>query len=167
MDAVRGRPAGARHPQQRRPERQHPQWAETQGLPDDGGVRTFFATFLVQHAAGRTIPGVRIDANFDGSDNTPTVGVTGVTAKTFVASAGGIETSRVTVGIHVGKPGGFGCPFIGGATRSVDAPIRMRVQDSTNEQSATVRDDRALRRGLELRCSRRLPAPALGLAERH
>ena len=114
------------------------QWAETQALADDGEESTFFATFLVQHAAGRTITSVRMDGNFDGTDNTGSVGNTAVSAQTFVAAAGGIETSRVTVGIDLGKPGGFSCPFIGGATRSVDAPVRMAVVDSTGEKSATV-----------------------------
>ena len=116
------------------------QWMETQAQPDDGAasVKQFVATFLVQHAVGRTINNVRIDADFNATDNASTGTLVPVTSQTFVAAAGGIETSRVTVAIAIGKPGGFSCPLIGSATRSVDAPVRMRVQDTTNEQSATV-----------------------------
>ncbi len=114
------------------------QWAETQGLPDDGGVRNFFATFLVQHAPGRTITHVRADVNFDVSDNTTNATTNvAVTGQTLVLAGGGIETSRVTVSVPVGKPNGFACPFIGTRVRTVDAPIRMRVVDSTSEVSAT------------------------------
>ena len=117
------------------------QWAETQELPDDNGVRQFYATFLVQHTIGRTITGVKADVNFDGTDNTTTVGTTtiasvGGTAQTLAITGGGLETSRVTVPITVGKPGGLSCGFLSG-TRSVDAPIRMRVVDSAGVISAT------------------------------
>ena len=121
------------------------QWAETQGLPDDNGVRQFWATFLVQHTLGRTITGVRADVNFDGTDNTTTLATTtiaslapaGATAQTLSINGGGLETSRVTVPITVGKPGGFGCVAFGNTTRVVDAPIRMRVVDSAGVVSAT------------------------------
>ena len=114
------------------------QWAETQGLPDDNGVRQFWATFLVQHTLGRTITNVHADVNFDGTDNT-TSSTTNipVSAQTLGIAGGGLETSRVTVPVTVGKPGGFGCPLIGSKVRSVDAPIRMRVVDSAGVVSAT------------------------------
>ena len=118
---------------------------ETQEQPDDGGtsVKAFWATFLVKHAAGRTISGVKLDANFDGTDNTGTIGTTGVNgttvvSQTYVGTAGGLETSRVTISLPIGKPGGFSCPTFSSGTRSVDAPVRVAVVDSTNEQSATV-----------------------------
>jgi hypothetical protein len=115
------------------------QWAETQELPDDNGVRQFFATFLVTHAPGRHITTVRADVNFDGTDNTANNTATnvGVTDETYVGTAGSLETSRVTVPVTVGKPGGFGCPLFGTKVRSVDAPIRMRVVDNTGEPSTT------------------------------
>ncbi|HZN15666.1 MAG TPA: Ig-like domain-containing protein [Acidimicrobiales bacterium] len=116
------------------------QWMESQSQPDDGGtsVKQFVATFLVQHAVGRTINNVRIDADFNGTDNASSGTLVPVTEQAYVASAGGMETSRVTVAIPIGKPGGFGCTLFGNTIRRVDAPVRMRVQDSTNEQSATV-----------------------------
>ena len=115
------------------------QWLETQGLPDDGGVRQVWVTFLVQHPVGRSITGVRADTNFDGTDNTASIGTTAVTSQELLLSGSSrLETSRVTVPITVGKPGGFSCPFIGAATRSVDAPVRFRVVDSTGEVSGSV-----------------------------
>jgi hypothetical protein len=115
------------------------QWAETQGLPDDGGVRDFWATFLVTHAQGRRINNVRIDRDYNGNDDTGNAGNNvAVTDETFVAANGnGIETSRVTVHVAVGKPSGFGCPLFGSKVRQVDAPIKVRVVDNTGEVSTS------------------------------
>lgn len=106
-------------------------WLEMSSYADAGGVRQGAATFLVQHPVGRTITGVKIDADWNATDNTSTVATTAVTEKAFAPAAGGIETSRVTAIFAV--PNG---PNLSG--RSFNAPFRMRVVDNTNEQSATV-----------------------------
>ncbi|MGH3712032.1 MAG: hypothetical protein ACRDT4_00985 [Micromonosporaceae bacterium] len=113
------------------------QWMETQQLASSGEERTFFATFLVQHAPGRRIFGVKLDADFNGTDDTGGAAMRSVAAQTYVGTAGGIETSRVSVGFDVGTPSGFSCTFAGG-TRVVDGPVRMRVVDSTGEQSGSL-----------------------------
>ncbi|MBA2282531.1 MAG: tandem-95 repeat protein [Acidimicrobiia bacterium] len=115
------------------------QWLQSQGLPDDGGVRQVWTTFLVQHEPGRSITGIRADINFDGSDNTSSIGTTAVMAQQLTrGGSNALATSIVTAAVTVGKPGGFSCPAFGGATRSVDAPVRYRVVDSTGELSGTV-----------------------------
>ncbi len=115
------------------------QWAETQAQPDDGSgsVKQFAATFLVQHPVGRTINGVKLDANFDGADTTASAGTVAVSAQTY-GVPGRIATSLLTVRAIIGKPVGFSCPFTGTGTRVVDAPVRMRVVDSTGELSGSL-----------------------------
>ncbi len=104
-------------------------WLEHGSLPDEGGSRVVTATFLVEHPVGRTITHVRYDANWNGTVDAGTA--VAVTEKAFAPAAGGLQTSRVTA--HVTIPNG---PNLSG--RSFNAPFRMRVQDNTGEQSASV-----------------------------
>lgn len=112
-------------------------WLETQQLPEGGGVRTVFGTLLVKHAPGRTVNAIRFDGDFNGTDNTGSLGNIAVTGKTLGIS-GGIETTVLQFGVNVGSPGGTSCASIFGGTRSVDRPVRVAAVDSTGEKSATV-----------------------------
>ncbi len=119
------------------------QWAETQQLPNQSGVRTFYATFLVQQPVGRTITGVRADVDQNGVDNTSTIATTtiaslGGVSQTLAINGGGLETSRVTVPIPVGNGTGIDCPAFGTTHRSSDKTVSIRVVDNTGVTSGSV-----------------------------
>ena len=109
---------------------------ETQSTVDNDGVRTIFATFLVEHAAGRRITGVRMDNDFNGTTDAGTLFTAAANVNSQFHGSGTtnfLETSRVTFNADVGTPGGFGTN-----TPRKDVPVRFRVQDDIGGQSASV-----------------------------
>lgn len=112
-------------------------WLESNAVSDDHdatGNRAVTVAFIVNHPAGRAITGIVRDTDYDGSDNTGSLGVTSTASETV----NGFTTSRVVHTFVPPRPGGFSCPAFGGATRRLSVPLRFRVVDSTGERSAPV-----------------------------
>lgn len=112
-------------------------WLESGAVSDDHdstGNRSVTVTFLVNHPVGRTITGIVRDTDYNGSDNTGSLGITSTASQTV----NGFTTSRVVHTFVPPRPGDFSCPVFGGATRRVSVPLRFRVVDNTGERSAAV-----------------------------
>lgn len=84
-------------------------------------------TVLVKHAAARRVTALRIDDNYDGTDNTASETNVAVAAQRPNV-AGGYNYSRVTYQYQVPTSGtGMSCPVFGTRTRRTVKPIRIRA----------------------------------------
>ena len=111
-------------------------WIETFASEDDGN-RFVSVSFVVRHDPGRRITGVVRDTDFNGTDNTATLGATSITAQ-YLGAPG---TNRLASSVvrHTFQPPepGFSCGFLSG-TRRVDVPLRFRVVDDLGQRSGSL-----------------------------
>ena len=115
-------------------------WLETfaTGGATDQGANIARISVLVKHAPARRVTGLKIDANYDGTDNTSTVATTSVSAQRPNVS-GGYDYSRVTQQVTLPTSGsGLSCGFLSG-TRKAVKPLRIRavLDDGTLTPSTT------------------------------
>lgn len=105
-------------------------WLETfaTGAETSNSTNMGRITVLVEHPAGRSVTGLKIDDNYDGTDNTATVGTTNVAGVQKPNVNGGYTYSRVTFQYQVPTGNtGMSCPIIGTRTRRTVRPIRIRA----------------------------------------
>ncbi len=98
-------------------------------------------TVLVRHAATRRVTALRIDDNYDGTDNTPTETNVAVTPQRPNVD-GGYGYSRVTFQYQMPTSGtGMSCPVFGTRTRRTVRPLRIRAVLDDGTQTATTSSD--------------------------
>jgi len=112
-------------------------WAESFTSEDDEN-RAVTVSFVVRHDPDRKITGIVRDTDFDGTDNTGTLGVTGISSQ-YLGSPGDnrIQSSVVRHTFTPPRPGDFSCGLLSG-TRRVDKPLRFRVVDDTGQRSTSL-----------------------------
>lgn len=98
-------------------------------------------TVLVRHAATRRVTALRIDDNYDGTDNTPTETNVAVTPQRPNVD-GGYGYSRVTFQYQMPTSGtGMSCPVFGTRTRRTVRPLRIRAVLDDGTQTPTTSSD--------------------------
>lgn len=119
------------------------QWLESTSAATNGGAagtREITLTLMVKHDVGRRINRIKIDDDYDGSDNT-----TSKSARTLSASqwqqptiVGGYGYTRVTYTYNAPAGGDLNCPWVGEGDRTGNRSIRVRAIDDLNQESGTV-----------------------------
>ncbi len=115
-------------------------WLESFTVGNAGnadGHRAWF-TVLVKHDPGRKVTGLRIDDNYDGTDNTGSETLRGVTSQQPVV-VDGYNYSRVSYNYQLPTSNtGLDCGnvFSGGTSQSTK-PLRIRAQLDNGQQTAT------------------------------
>ena len=118
-------------------------WLETfaTGGESDNGANIGRITLLVKHAAARRVTGIKIDDDYNGSDDTASKSTIAVTAQRPNVN-GGYGYSRVTQQVTLPTSGtGMSCPIIGTRTRRTTRPLRVRAVLDDGTQTATTSSD--------------------------
>lgn len=114
-------------------------WLESFNVADDTGNQTqrVWVTLTVKHDPGRRVTGIRIDDDYNGSDNTSGATLRAVTAQQPTV-VNGFDHSRISYNYLASTSGtDLSCPFVGSGTVSSTKPIRIRAQLDNGEQTAT------------------------------
>jgi len=114
-----------------------PNWLQTPaiGRPTSGSGDTVRTTFLVKLAPGATVNGLKVDSDYNGTDNTSSASVV-TSGVTIDKPADGFNYARVTYAYVPPDPGGWSCPFLGTATRRQDKTLRFRVNTSAGDTAS-------------------------------
>jgi VCBS repeat-containing protein len=107
---------------------------ENTASSDDAG-RDLGLTLLVRHDLGQSVTGLALDTDYNGTDNTSSIGPIAVTPQ---KPAGNFNYSRVSFTTVPPKPSGFSCPLFGTRTRVVTVPIRVRAVTSDGQRTSSV-----------------------------
>lgn len=115
-------------------------WLEsfTVGNAGNADGRRVWITLVVRHDPGRRVTGLRIDDNYDGTDNTSSSTVRSVTPQQPTV-VDGYNHSRVSYNYQVPTSNtGLDCGNIfGGGTDRSDRPLRIKAQLDNGETTAT------------------------------
>ena len=115
------------------------QWLESGSIGDNGGnSAAVTVSLLVKHDPGRKVTNLKIDDDYDGTDNTTSKALKAVTAQqpTIV---NGYDYSRVTYTYTASTSNtGLSCGVLGiGGTAVTTKPIRVRAILDDNAETAT------------------------------
>lgn len=118
------------------------QWLESTSAATNGGAagtRDVTLTLMVKHDVGRRINRIKIDDDYDGTDNT-----TSKSARTLSTTqweqptiVGGYGYTRVTYTYNAPAGGTLNCPFLGEGDRTGNRSIRVRALDDSGQESGT------------------------------
>ncbi len=120
-------------------------WLEsfaTGGEGDGGDNRSQIKiSLLVKHDPGRKVTGIRVDDDYDGTNNTASKAIKSVTAQQPTVQ-GGYQYSRVSLTYNAPSSGtGMSCPVIGTRTRRTVKPLRVMAVLDNAEQTAVSTSD--------------------------
>jgi hypothetical protein len=115
------------------------QWVESLAVPGEDTGNNFRTTVLVRHDPGRSVTGLRVDKDFDGSDETGTAGITAVTSQQPVV-INGFTYSRVSLSTPISYPD-FRCVSFSGPLRRTDDVIRLRARLDNGTETGAVSQD--------------------------
>ena len=124
------------------------QWLESGSIGDNGGnSAAVTVSLLVKHDPGRNVTNLKIDDDYDGTDNTTSKALKAVTAQqpTIV---NGYDYSRVTYSYTASTSNtGLSCGFLGvGGTAVTTKPIRVRaILDDSSETATSTTDLKLIR----------------------
>ena len=112
-------------------------WLESLSAPGEGGTgMRIRVTTVVKHDPGREVTGLRIDDDYDGTDETGSVSVRAVTSE---QPSGTFNYSRVTYEFTPPEDNiDFRCVSFSGPLRRVDKPIRLRARLDDGQQTQSV-----------------------------
>jgi hypothetical protein len=117
----------------------HREWLESWAIGGENreNTETVRISMLVQHDIGRSVSQIRIDEDWDGSNEAATATAHNVTDQQPVVS-GGYAYSRFTFTRQVQTSGvGFSCPVIGTRTRRTEKNLHVQVQLDNGDDTAT------------------------------
>jgi len=114
-------------------------WLESFTVSDNSGRESnrVWVTLTVKHDPGRKVTGIRIDDDYNGTDNASTATLRAVTAQqpTIV---NGYDYSRISYNYLAPTSGtGLSCNVITGGTDRATVPLRIRAELDNGEQTAT------------------------------
>jgi len=119
-------------------------WLESQaatGGPGSapGTPREVTVSLMVKHDVGRRIDRIKIDDDYNGTDNTAAASVRTLTASQWQQPTivGGYAYTRVTYSYNVPAGSDVDCPFVGAGSQYQVRPLRIRALDDTGQESAT------------------------------
>ncbi len=120
------------------------QWLEStaaSGGPGDppGNPRQVTVALMVKHDVGRKITAIKIDDNYNGTDETgsQTARPLGGSQSQQPTIAGGYDYTRVNYTYDAPKGSDVYCPGIGAGDQYEVRPIRIRAIDDNGQESAT------------------------------
>lgn len=114
-------------------------WLESFTVSDHTGreANRVWVTLTVKHDPGRKVTGIRIDDDYNGTDNASSATLRSVTAQqpTIV---NGFDYSRISYNYLAPTSGnGLSCNVITGGTDRSTVPLRIRAQLDNGDQTAT------------------------------
>ena len=120
-------------------------------------------TLLVRHDLGQSVTGLALDTDYNGTDNTSSIGAIAVTAQ---KPAGNFNYSRVSVHHGPTEAGGFSCPVFGTRVRVVTVPIRVRAVTADGQRTGVCVPERDVHRRRAVHGDSGLPGRREPVAER-